>query len=80
VVFGAYVAGSRFRIRLTEQPSGGALVTYEQILGACNPDTTCPAMPLRSPSGPVAYPFRIDTSLKEMGATLTDVRVVYLVR
>jgi hypothetical protein len=80
VVFGAYVAGSRFRIRLTEQPSGGALVTYEQILGACNPDTTCPAMPLRSPSGPVAYPFRIDTSLKEMGAALTDVRVVYLVR
>jgi hypothetical protein len=77
-VWGTYVAGSRVRVRIKERADGDAEITYEQVLGPCDPDTYCQSMPLRSPSGPAAYPFRIDTSLKEVGAALTDVRVVHI--
>jgi hypothetical protein len=78
VVWGAYTPDSRIRVRITELSDGRAAITYEQVLGPCDPNTTCMALPLRAPSGPVPYPFRVDTSFKEAGAEVIDVRIVYI--
>jgi hypothetical protein len=77
-VWGLYVPGQRIRVRVTQRPAGDAEITYEQVMGNCTADYMCPSMPLRSASGPAPYPFRVDTSLKEFGASLADVRIVYI--
>jgi hypothetical protein len=72
--FGTYAAGDRLRVSVTDQFDGTAAVTYLLIPAACSgPD--CDGMVLRTTTG-AAYPLRVDTSMREQGATLTDVRIV----
>jgi hypothetical protein len=74
--FGTYQSGDRLRITVTERPDGQADIGYVLIPVGCA-GTACAGTALKpDPSGPAPYPFRVDASLKEPGATLTDVRIV----
>lgn len=73
-----YVTGDRMRVTVTDNLNGTANIAYFKIpagfAGAQCPEQPCPA-PLRT-AGPAPYPFRVDASLRDQGATLTDVRIV----
>jgi len=74
--FGTYQPGDRLRITVTERPDGQADIGYVLIPAGCA-GTGCAGMALKpDASGPAPYPFRVDASLKDPGATLTDVRIV----
>ena len=75
--FGAYTAGERFRVTLTDKFDSRGTITYSRIIGSCTPGTPCPETVLFThTSGPATYPLRVDASFRESGATLTDVRLV----
>jgi hypothetical protein len=75
--FGTYAAADRFRVTLHDHSDGTADVAYSKLLGACTPKTTCAATVFRSVTGsPARYPMRVDTSFREVGATLTNVTLV----
>ena len=75
--FGVYGADERFRVTLHDNSDGTASVTYARITGTCNPGAPCNEVVFRTLSGgPAQYPLRIDTSFREMNATLADVNVV----
>jgi len=78
--FADYVAGDHFRVTVTANPDGTtANIEYFQIPNTCTAPG-CPATKLRPSDGdpPItaAYPFRVDASLRDQNATLTDVRIV----
>src|SRR6185503_828786 len=72
---GTYQSGDRFRVVITDRHDGTADITYFQIPAACPPGT-CSGLPLGPGAGPAPYPFRVDASLRELGAELNDVRIV----
>jgi hypothetical protein len=70
--FGGYVAGERFRVRLRDNSDGTAVVSFTRL--ACTP--ACTEDEIYSTVAQVPYAFRVEASLRQVGATLTDVRVV----
>jgi hypothetical protein len=66
--YGPYAAGDRFRVYVTDNFNGTATIRYSRIRGSV--ETTFP------PSSTGNYPFRVDSSFGNLGATLTDVRIV----
>ena len=75
--FGTYSVGERFRVTATDNANGAATITYSRIVGACVPGMPCAETVFHtSTRGPATYPFRVDASFREQGATLTDVRIV----
>src|SRR4029077_14043530 len=66
--FTTYNLGDHFRITLTDKLNGTAEVKYFYCAGA-----VCEATPLRTASSTATYPLRVDASLREEGARLTDV-------
>jgi hypothetical protein len=82
IAFAAYAGGDRIRVTVTDNLDVAphtATIAYFKIPagyeGARCPDQPCPESPLRQVNL-VPYPFRVDASLREQGATLTDVRIV----
>jgi hypothetical protein len=83
--FGGYATGEVFRVRVTDNldgtgefaPMGGhATVTYTRLLSSCLDGKPC-SEELLWPSQFVAqYPLRVDSSFREQGGTLTNVRIV----
>ena len=75
--FGAYSVGERFRVTVTDHADGTAAITYSRIVGPCVPGMPCSETVFHgSARNPATYPFRVDASLRDEGATLTDVRIV----
>ena len=75
--FGTYSIGERFRVTATDNADGTATIAYSRIVGPCVPGSPCAETVFyTSTRSPATYPFRVDASFREQGATLTDVRIV----
>ncbi len=76
--FGSYAAGDRFRVTAKDNndASGTATITFSRIQGACTPGSLCNEQLITTSSTSARYPFRVDATMIELNATLTDVRVV----
>lgn len=75
--WGDYTAGDRFRVTLRDNADGTATVSYHRVVGACVPGIPCNLQLIYTHGGaPPSYPFRIDSSIREVNGTLRDVRVV----
>jgi hypothetical protein len=72
--FGPYETGDRIRVSVTERPDGMADIAYSRREGCTG--TSCVVTTFLRFAGPAPYPFRVDASLRDQGATLTDVRIV----
>src|SRR5262249_39142996 len=74
-----YNAGDRFRVRATDNNdlAHTATITYTKLTAPCTPGTICPEMqiPSQTPPSP-SYPLRVDASLRDKDATLTNVTLV----
>jgi hypothetical protein len=72
-----YTAGQRFRIRITDNHNGTAAISYTRLDGPCMPATICNETTIATQTEPSAsYPFRINASFREPGATLANVTLV----
>ena len=83
--FGGYTADEVFRVRVTDNldgtgkfaPMGGhATVTYTRLLASCTDGKPCPDDLIWTSQTVAQYPLRVDSSFKEVGGTLTNVRIV----
>jgi hypothetical protein len=74
--FGAYNAGDRFRVRVKDNFNGTATISYSRVAEPCAPGRPCNETVLYTSATPGQYPFRVDSSFIQFGATLTDVRLV----
>src|SRR5262249_53274247 len=72
--FTSYGAGDRLRVAVTDNLDGTAYISYSIFPPGC-PTFVCAGLPLRR-TGPAPYPFRVDASLRDVGATVTNVRIV----
>jgi hypothetical protein len=74
--FGTYASGDRFRVTLKDNFDGSATVSYSRVVGPCAPGTLCPESVFYTSTLFGGYPVHVDSSFKEQGATLDDVRLV----
>ncbi len=77
--FGTYNAGDKFRVKVTDNSdlAKTATISYVRIVGSCSPGTPCPELVFYASLTHVGnYPLRADTSFREYGAKITDVRIV----
>lgn len=73
--FGTYAPGDRFRVHATDNFDGTATITYAKISGPCNDGSPCAETVFYTSPTKAAYPLRVDSSFKQSGATLTNVRI-----
>jgi hypothetical protein len=71
-----YDPNTKFRVKVTDKFNGTAEISYVKITDPCVDGSPCNETPLYTSLTPGAYPFRVDASLFDQGATLTDVRLV----
>jgi hypothetical protein len=76
--FTPYAPGDRFRITVTDQNDGTFIVVYSKLALPCTPGSPCNLSALLTDTVHGTYPIRIDTSLRDLGASLTDVRLVWI--
>jgi hypothetical protein len=76
--FTPYAPGDRFRITVTDQNDGTFIATYSKLVLPCTPGSPCNQSTLLTDTVHGTYPIRIDTSLRDLGATLTDVTLVWI--
>jgi hypothetical protein len=74
--FGTYAAGDRFRVNVKDNFDGTATITYSRLVGPCTPGTPCSENVFYTSAVSASYPLYADSSFKEQGATLDDVRLV----
>ena len=77
--WGQYLAGDRFRVNVKDNSDTNqtATISYSRIVGSCSISGPCPEVVFyTSQIGPGHYPLRVDTSFREQGATLSDIRIV----
>jgi hypothetical protein len=75
--FGPYAANERFRIYVRDNANRTAQVSYLRLpAGGCTPGTRCGAVPIDPRTTVVAFPLRVDVSLREIDARLTNVLLV----
>jgi hypothetical protein len=72
-----YVAGERFRIKVTDNHAGTATISYSRLVGTCVVGTDCTedVFYTHVGSSPV-YPLRVDATFREKDATLVNVTLV----
>jgi hypothetical protein len=73
--FGTYAAGDRFRVHATDDFDGTATITYARVTGPCTDGAPCAETVLYTSPNKAAYPLRVDSSFKQMGGTLANVRL-----
>jgi hypothetical protein len=76
--FAPYAPGDRFRITVTDQNDGTFIAAYSKLVLPCTPGSSCNVTTLLTDIVHGTYPIRIDTSLRDLGATLTDVTLVWI--
>jgi len=74
--FGAYTAGQKFRVKLQDRFDGTANVSYVRINGPCVDGAPCSETEFYTSANTVAYPVRVDAMIYELGATVTEARIV----
>lgn len=77
--WGTYTSADRFRIYVTvdDVDETKAHIKYSRVVGTCLTGQECNIETIFENTVTLpSYPFRVDTSLKEEGATLTNVRLV----
>lgn len=80
--FGAYVVGDRYRVKISDNHDGKATISIAHVTGVCQAGTTnCTEdPPLWQSAVTVAYPIRIDASIRDENATLTNVTVMRIIK
>ena len=73
--FGPYASGDRFRVHATDNFDGTATISYAKVTGPCNDGAPCAETLLYTSPNKAVYPLRVDSSFKQMGGTLTNVRM-----
>jgi hypothetical protein len=77
--FGAYTVGERYRVNVKDKQDGTntAEISYSRVINPpCVPGNPCPDDVFYPSAGIAHYPLRVDTSFREQGGTLLNVRVV----
>ena len=74
--FGAYTAGERFRVKVRDNFDGTATITYVRVAAPCFDGSPCGETLIHTSATTGAYPFRVDSSLFDLGATVTEARLV----
>ena len=74
--FGAYQSGDRFRVRVKDKFNGTAEISYSKVTGPCPVGTVCNETVFYTSVAVGSYPFRVDASLFNQSATLTDTHLV----
>jgi hypothetical protein len=76
-IFGAYVTGDRFRVKLRDNFDGTAAVSFARVAGPCVAGSPCSEAAIEPPGTFTAsYPVRVDAMIREQGGTVTDARIV----
>jgi hypothetical protein len=75
-----YKPGDRFRVRITdnEDEEHTATISYKRVDANCGDAMVCDESPLAESQGTVKYPLRISALFREPGATLSNVKMVYI--
>ena len=76
--FGPYTAGEKFRVKVKDKFNGFAEISYARIIGPCDDGSPCNEAVFYTSETTAAYPIRVDASLFDEGATLTEVRLVFI--
>jgi len=77
--WGVYSMNQRFRVTVTDNHNGTYDVAYSFIdpMNPCFPGQPCNVQNITTTLGvPATYPLRVDTSFRELGATLNNVTIV----
>ena len=74
--FGAYEPGQKFRIKLEDRFNGTAAVHYARVVGPCTDGALCNENVFYTSENFVTYPVRVDAMFRDLGATLTEARLV----
>ena len=77
--FGAYTAGEKFRVKVKDKFNGRAEISYARIIGPCVDGSPCNEAVFYTSETTAEYPIRVDASLFDEGATLTNVRLVRII-
>jgi hypothetical protein len=72
----SYNPGERFRVKVVDNNDGTASISYAKMNGTCQPGTECAEVPLGDASIKLAYPIRVDTTLRDQGSTIANVTIV----
>jgi hypothetical protein len=76
-MFGLYVAGDRFRVKLRDNFDGTAAVSFARLTGPCVDGSPCSEAAIEPPGTYTAtYPVRVDAMIREQNGTVTDARIV----
>lgn len=74
--FGAYTTGQKFRVKVQDRFDGTATVSYARINGPCTDGSPCSETVFFTSANTVTYPVRVDAMFFELGATVTEARMV----
>ena len=74
--FGAYNPGEKFRVKLRDNFDGTAAVSYARIIGPCVDGSMCNENVFHPSTNTATYPVRVDAMFQDVGATLTEARIV----
>jgi hypothetical protein len=74
--FGSYAQGDRFRISVRDNFDGTATISYAKVVGPCNAGTPCQTQVFYTSPTHATYPLHVDSSFREQGGTLANVRLV----
>jgi hypothetical protein len=75
---GDYVAGERYRLKITDKEDGTASVSYVRVGQPCGDAMKCNETELAKSAGTIQYPLRISALFREPGAALTNVKMVFI--
>jgi hypothetical protein len=72
-----YTPGERFRVRATDNNNGTATITYSRVAPGCMEGTVCLEDVFWTSESPSPdYPLRVDTTFREVDASLVNVTIV----
>jgi hypothetical protein len=76
---GTYATGERYRLTFKDNFDTTTTISLRRVNGACEVGTECltDLVATHAAPGP-AYPLRVDVSFREEGASLANVRLVYV--
>jgi hypothetical protein len=74
--WGTYTPSDRFRVRVRDNGNNTATISYSKLVGPCMVGTPCNQTVFYQHVGNASYPLRVDTSMRQMGAALTNVRIL----
>ncbi len=74
--FGTYAPGQVFRIHVKDRFDGTATVSVARVTATCTDGSACPETVFFISPTPIAYPLRVDASLREQNGTIKNARLM----